>query len=525
MTGSETAKPLIDCCARSAAWLALLAVLSAGCAGVENRSAHVPDSSANRLAPVADPAADPLRGDAQEGAREVIRAPLPSDVYSPPERFVRAEDRQPISFGGALALAARRNPQIAFANEQVNEAFAQLQGAQVLWLPAIRAGVGYISHDGPLQANDGTVPSTNRAALEAGLGMYAVGGGAPAIPGVSAKFAVADAVFQPRIADQEMAARRQAATATSNDLLLFVAVAYLDLLRAFQQQAIAQETLDHTQRLAELTAAFARSGQGNQADADRAQTELAVRRNALAQAALQTKVASARLVELLHLPPTCVLMPQEPTIVPIELVSPDARVAQLVADGLSSRPELAQSRHLVEEAVRRLDREQYAPLLPSLLLDVSQSGYGGGPDSVVADFRGRFDFDATVYWELRNFGLGDAAARKAAHSRLEQSRQLQIQVMDRVAREIIEAHAQSESLRGQVVVAQSGIRVASESYRRNLERIRGGQGLPLEVLQSLQALDQSCREYLRAVGDYDEWQFRLYRALGCPIPQDAAPTK
>ena len=97
--------------------------------------------------------------------------------------------------------------------------------------------------------------------------------------------------------------------------------------------------------------------------------------------------------------------------------------------------------------------------------------------------------------------------------------------MDRVAREIVEAHAQSESLRGQIAVAESGIRVASESYRRNLERIRGGQGLPLEVLQSLQALDQSCREYLRAVGDYDEWQFRLYRAMGCPIPQEASPAK
>jgi outer membrane protein TolC len=245
----------------------------------------------------------------------------------------------------------------------------------------------------------------------------------------------------------------------------------------------------------------------------------------LSQAAAQTAVASARLVELLHLEPTRVLVPQEPTMVPIELVSPDARVAQLVAQGLSCRPELAQSRRLVEEATRRLDREQFAPLLPSLLLDVSQSGYGGGPGSVLSDFRGRFDFDATVYWEIRNFGLGDAAAQKAARARLEQSRQLQVQLMDRVAREIVEAHAQSESLRGQIAVAQSGISVASESYRRNLERIRGGQGLPLEVLQSLQALDQSCREYLRAVGDYDEWQFRLYRALGCPIPGGASPAE
>ena len=159
-----------------------------------------------------------------------------------------------------------------------------------MWLPTIRAGVSYINHDGPLQANDGTVPVSSRSAVEAGLGMYAVGGGAPAIPGLSAKFGLTDAVFQPRIAEQAVAAKRHAATATTHDFLLFVAVAYLDLLRAFQQQAIAEETLNHTEQLAELTAAFARTGQGNQADADRAQTELAVRKNAVAQAAAQTQL-------------------------------------------------------------------------------------------------------------------------------------------------------------------------------------------------------------------------------------------
>jgi outer membrane protein TolC len=435
------------------------------------------------------------------------------------------ENEEAISFATALTLVARQSPQIAFANEQVNEAFARLRGAQVLWLPAIRAGASYISHNGPLQDSNGAITVASRSAMEAGMGTFAVGSGAPAIPGVTAKFGLTDAIFQPRIAGQEVAARRQAAAAKCNDLLLYVAVAYLDLLRAFQQQAIAQETLCHTQQLADMTAAFARTGQGNQADADRARTELALRRNLVAQAAAQCRVASARLVELLHLDPSRVLMPQESTIVAIELVPVESGAAELVAEGLLKRPELAESRHLVEEAVRRLDRERCAPLLPRLLLDVSQSGYGGGPDTTMTDFRGRFDFDASVYWELRNFGAGDAAARKAARSQVEQSRQLQIQLMDRVAREIVEAQEQSRSLRGQIDVAQSGIQAAGRSYQRNVERIRGGQGLPLEVLQSLQALDQSCREYLRAVGDYDEWQFRLYRAVGCPIPQDASPTR
>ena len=441
------------------------------------------------------------------------------------EENAAAEQARQINLSSALAAVSGQNPQVAYASEQINEAFAQLRGARTLWLPSIRAGVYYGNHEGPLQANDGTIPINSRSTLEAGLGMAAVGGGSPAVPGVAANFQVADAVFQPRIADQEVAARQHATRATTHDVLLSVALAYLDLLRAFQQQAIAQETLNHTEQLVELTTAFARTGQGNQADADRAQTELALRRNLVAQATAQTQIASARLAELLSLEPTCVLVPQEPTIVPIRLVLHEARVGQLVAEGLSCRPELGESRHLVAEAVHRLEREQYAPLLPSVLLGISQGGYGGGPGDTMADFRGRFDLDATAYWQLRNFGAGEAAARQVARSRLEQAQLAQVRLMDQVAREIVEAHAQSESLRGQISVAQSGISVASESYRRNLERIRGGQGLPLEVLQSLQALDQSRREYLRAVSDYDQWQFRLYRALGCPIPREASLTQ
>jgi outer membrane protein TolC len=477
-----------------AACLALWGVLAAGSA---SRPAAAQEPVAAPQAMASDPGPAAASGIAASNGPEVI------------------------SFSRALALVSAQNPQIAFANEQIREAFAQLRGAKVLWLPSIQAGINYQNHDGPVQDSGGTITVANRSALEAGLGMYAVGGGAPAIPGLSAKFAMADAVFQPRIAAQQAAARQRAAAATTDDFLLYVAVGYLDLLRAFQQRAIAAETLDHAQRLAQLTAEFARSGQGSQADADRAQTEAAVRNNAVAQAEVQTVVASARLAELLNLPFDHTLVPEEPTLVPIELVSRDASAAELVADGLSHRPELAASRNLIAGAMGQLDRERYAPLLPNLLLDVSQSGFGGGPESTVGELRGRFDFDATAYWQLRNFGWGEVAAREGARSRLEQARLVEVRLLNQVSREIIEAHAQSESLRGQIVVAESGIRVAGDSYRRNLERIRGGQGLPLELLQSLQALDQSRREYLRAVGDYDEWQFRLYRALGCPIPANA----
>jgi outer membrane protein TolC len=56
--------------------------------------------------------------------------------------------------------------------------------------------------------------------------------------------------------------------------------------------------------------------------------------------------------------------------------------------------------------------------------------------------------------------------------------------------------------------------LARSSYDKNLDRIQNAEGLPLEVLQSLQALAQAQREYLRVVTDYNLAQFSLQRALG-----------
>ena len=65
--------------------------------------------------------------------------------------------------------------------------------------------------------------------------------------------------------------------------------------------------------------------------------------------------------------------------------------------------------------------------------------------------------------------------------------------MDQVAAEVAEAYAQVVSRREQITLAQSGITAAQDSYRRNSERVQGALGLPIEALQSIQALDSAQR--------------------------------
>ena len=84
----------------------------------------------------------------------------------------------------------------------------------------------------------------------------------------------------------------------------------------------------------------------------------------------------------------------------------------------------------------------------------------------------------------------------------------------RAASGAVEAHAQVQARRRQIATAQRGIEAAQTSYERNLARIENTQGLPLEALQSIQALSQARRDYLRAVSDFNAAQFQLLHHIG-----------
>jgi outer membrane protein TolC len=469
-----------------------------------------------QLAPP-QPPPDVPEAHTQPGPRPPELLPPGAGVAPPPiAPVLGAPPSLPLDLPTALGLTQGQNPRVAFAQAQISQAYAQYQAARVLWLPSIRAGMNYNKHEGRIQNVEGRNIETTRGAAYGGLGASAVGAGSPAVPGLQMRFHLADAVYQPRIASANLSARQALGAATLNDQLLATALAYLELLEALQRKAIADETLKHGEELAELTAEFARTGAGNQADADRAAAALAIFRNEAVRAEEEIEIASARVAQQLSADPSILIVPQEPGLVPIDLMPPGLAIPDLVATGLSNRPELSASRSLVDEAVLRMQRERHAPWLPSMLLGASYGEFGAARGSETWRPGDRFDLDAAAWWEVRNLGFGDRAARNQAQSQIQQARMREVETMDLVAREIVEAAVEAEDRRP-ITIAQEGITRAQQSYDRNLARIRNAQGLPIEVLQSIQALDAVRREYLRSVMEYNRAQFRLQRALGWPV--------
>lgn len=426
-------------------------------------------------------------------------------------------DTQSIDLTTALMLTTGRNPQIAFARARIEESLAQIDRANALKLPSIRAGMNYNKHEGRIQDVAGSVIETSRGSYYSGLGANAVGAGSPAVPGLVSQFHFADAIFQPRIAQRTACARQAGAQATTNDLLLATAIAYTELLRSEQDLSITQEIVEHSEKLSATTEKFAKAGQGLESDYDRARTEVSLRKSELIRAEELAAVASSRLAELIRWDASQKLVPSEAQLTPIQLQDKDQSSRELVSIALTKRPELAESRHLVGEAVERLNRERNAPLIPSVLLAASYGGLGGGLGGSLSNYGDRLDADAVAFWEVRQLGVGENAIRREAKSRITQARMREMSQMDRVAREVTESHAQVASRARQIQSIEEAIITAEASFKKNWDRIQNGQGLPIEVLQSIQALATAQREYVRVVADYNVAQFTLQRALGWPI--------
>lgn len=464
----------------------------------------------------------------------VAPKPVPVLPPEPPPATILQPGESPIDLGTALKLAGAENPDLLLARERVTEVTAVRQLAAAQLLPNLNLGASYDLHRGPLQQSNGNVLNVNRDALYVGLGASAVGAGTVTIPGLNYNLNVGESWFGFLRTRQLVAAVGANARAIENDVLLRVCLAYTELLRAAGRRSIAERNRADVAEIVRLTAVYAATGQGRQADADRAAVELRRRDAEFTQAEADLLTASARLAQLLNLDPSTRLKPIDGWVVPAPVVPDPVPLADLIAVALTQRPELAARRAEIREALYALSSAKLLPFSPNVILGFSAGGFGGGSDLAsnppgvlqtngervltprFSSLDGRTDLDVVVFWTFRNLGVGNVALIRAADSRARQSRLREVETLNRVRVEVAEAHARVAARFAQIGYAEKAVRASQEGYREDLARIRGGQGLPLEVLDSVRLLSRSRTEYLDSIIDYNRAQFQLWVALGRP---------
>jgi len=461
---------------------------------------------------------------AQALDRRMIRppeqiAPGKIETSSVDDRSILGGDAAPIDLPAAFRLAGVENPQIQIARQRVTESLAVRQLAAAQILPNLNGGSNYDNHTGNLQQSNGNILAVNRSALYAGAGANAIAAGTVNIPGLVWNQNLSNTFFAFLQSRQLVQERQFASLATRNEMLLQVAVAYLELLRADQARAIALLIRNDAREVARITSNYATTGQGRQADADRAATELRQRETDVLAIEGDVLTTSARLAQLLNLDPSVRLRAAEPVASPSSLVDESLSLRELIAIGLLQRPELGERRAAIQRALFELDAAKLLPFSPNVIVGFSAGTFGGG-SNLVADafgrFGGRTDFDAVAYWSLQNLAIGNRAMIDAAAARYSISNLEQIAVLNRVRSEIAAAHARTQARLAQIAINEKAVRSGQEGFIEDFNRIRAREGLPIEVLNNLRLLARARMEYLGAIIDYNRAEYELYVALGQP---------
>jgi len=447
-------------------------------------------------------------------------APLP---VSPPS--ILAPNVQPIDLITTLQLANVQNPEFNIARTRILEAAALRQLAAAYFLPSINPGMNYDSHTGNLQQSDGNILSVNRSAVYVGAGSSAIAAGTVNIPGVYFAANLGFGAFAYLSSRQTVRQREFESIAVRNHVFLQVTWAYSELLRAEGRHAAQIQARDEARLIAKLTSDYAKTGQGREADANRAATQLARREADIQAAEAEVLVASANLCRLLNLDPSIRLHPTDAAVVPQPLVPDPIPVAELVALGLLNRPELAAQRAAIQAALLNLDGAKILPFSPTTLVGFSAGGFGGGSNLVRPIFggmSGRTDLDAIVYWTIQNLGVGNLAMIRLAGARLQVTQFQQVEILNMVRADVAEAYARAHARYAQIGVYEDAVRSGYLAYHEDLERtmFMGGDRprdvLPIELLNSFMLLADARVDYVDAIVDYNRSQFAMYVALGQP---------
>ena len=126
------------------------------------------------------------------------------------------------------------------------------------------------------------------------------------------------------------------------------------------------------------------------------------------------------------------------------------------------------------------------------------------------------DFDAFAVWTMQNLGAGNLVVRglesadRTGH--LDPSERGQ----SGASRSFRGAVAQGAAASQQIDISEQRLIEAEDGFREEFARIRGGEGLPIELLDNLTRNIAARQTMVSTIVAYDKAQFNLFVALGQP---------
>jgi outer membrane protein TolC len=406
-----------------------------------------------------------------------------------------------IDLPAVLRLAGARNLDVQLAREKVAEAYSAQESAIERFFPWLAPGVAYRRHDNLTQNTEGLIEEVHKQSYSPG-----------AI--VAAQTDLGDAIFKALEAQQLMKAARHGFDAQQQETILVAARGYFDLAAAHGAVGLAREALQTSSAYAAEIDRAVSAGIAFKGDALRVRVQQQHDEIALRRAEENVRLASAKLVQILHLDPTVQLTPRDASVVALSLISAKEAVGDLLSQALAARPEARQDAALIGAAEHAKNGAIYGPLIPTVGGEAFFGGLGGGMNSETGHFGESEDYAALVTWRVGPGGLFDFGNIHARQARLRGAALTADKVTDQVANEVVTSRARVQSLADQIATAKQSLSDAEEALRLSQERKEFGVGVVLETIQAQQELSRVRNDYLSIVTDYNKGQYALLRALG-----------
>src|SRR5437660_1554790 len=416
-----------------------------------------------------------------------------------------------IDLPSTLRLAGARSLDVQLAREKLDEAHAAEESAIERFFPWVAPGVTYRRHDNLIQNTEGLIEKVHKQS-------YAPGGT------VAAQIDIGDAIFKSLEAHQLTKAARHGLDAQRQETILAAARGYFDLAAAHETVGVAREALRTSTDYAAEVERAVNAGIAFKGDALRVRVERQRDEIALRRAEENARLASAKLVQILHLDPTVELMPRDASVVPLSIISAKEPLGDLVSQALATRPETQQGAAFLSAAQHAKNGTIYGPLIPAVGGQAFFGGLGGGKDSDTGRFGESEDYVALLNWRIGPGGLFDFGNIHAQQARVRGAALTTDKVIDQVANEVITNRTRVQSLADQIATAKESLSDAAEALRLAQERKEFGVGVVLETIQAQQELSRVRNDYLNIVTDYNKTQYALLRALGrLSAPDDRSP--
>jgi outer membrane protein TolC len=405
-----------------------------------------------------------------------------------------------VDLPSVLQLAGARNLDIQLAREKLAEAKANNESALWNFFPSITPGFGYRRHDNLTQNVEGRI-------LEVHKESYSLG------PTVNFQLDIGDAIYKNLAANQLVKAANFGLESQRQDSVLTAAAAYFDLAKADSLIRVAEEAVRISQGYAEQLERALAAGIAFKGDSLRARVQLEKNRLTLRQALEQRSTATARLIQTLHLENGLHLVIKD-SLEPLTLLSTNLVLDAALALAQSSRPELAQSRHIVQAAREAKDGAKLGPAIPTLGAQVFAGGFGGGNDTSSRGFGESEDYAVTLGWKIGPGGLFDRGRIRAAESRLKTASLNNEKMDDEITRQVTESFVRWQSLADQISMARAAIEAAEGTLKLTRQRKEFGVGAVLEDINAEQDLTRARLDYVTAVAEFNKAQFALLKATG-----------